>query len=114
MKKKKNQIQEDKITTKKCQSNSEVHQLQRNWFTQENIEEIKSQNPKSLCRKQNYNILYRQQYISHILITLKENHTVSFSSVHYYLNSHMLTKRNNVPVSYFTKQSMSKIRNIKI
>ena len=29
---------------KKCQSNSEVHELQ-NWFTQENIEESKSHNP---------------------------------------------------------------------
>ena len=35
-------------TKKKCQFNFEVHQLQRNWFTQENIKEIKSHNPKSL------------------------------------------------------------------
>ena len=57
---KKNQIKEDKTTKKilfktkkKCQSNFKVHQLQRNWFAQENIEEIKSHNPKSLHRKQN-------------------------------------------------------------
>ena len=53
--KKKKSNQRDKTTKKilfktkkKCQSNFDVHQLQRNWFTQENIEEIKSHNPKSL------------------------------------------------------------------
>ena len=56
MKEKKNQNKEGQTTTKKilcktkkkCQSNSEVHQIQ-NWFTHANTEEIKSHKPKQ-CR----------------------------------------------------------------
>ena len=97
---------------KKCQSNSEVHELQ-NWFTQGNIEESKSHNPiffhwnriKTFYIDNNASATHWQHW--------KKSHNQIFiyALLLKFTHSHI---EKNVPVSYFTKQSMSKKRNIKI